>query len=471
MKEWFNVQAFAWSDLGIFVAGCWIAGALIFSSLFGIHWLDPGDFKYRTAMYYHGVMVPVPILVYLLAVKALNLKILNRRMYAIGAIFSILFVGLGSIFNFEKGLSFATVIQITGMVITDILGITLAVALMIFAVTQNEKVKKMSAAFWLLFLSIIAILVAAPLGHLSGWAIDLGINSFPGATALLHATGMKPGDFQDGLLSSHSHLIVAATLCGLVAITAIGFGYQSLTGWKRRMSTWGLWMIVISILSVAAVYVISALFGWEPPTFFVSGPNSVNGIPLDDLVLIFGETGFLVLMIGLAGAPVQAGKKNVPSIKVMNRIAIFLNWICGFVAVVVWGIYIEFNEVFYGAGMPPAPGAFNDQVFIRAHMLYAFLFLPIIFSMLLAVENRPDKGKASREWLNPFALICLIGMTLGLIGECVWISTLNKSIFLTGIIVMATAIIAGAVILWPGAESDKDRNLSHLSRTDLRMRD
>ncbi|MGC8605407.1 MAG: hypothetical protein ACP5VS_17200, partial [Desulfomonilaceae bacterium] len=435
----------------ILVAGCWIAVALILSPFFGIHWLASGDFKYRTAMYYHGIMVPMLILVYLLAGKVLRLKVLNTWLYSTAAIFSILFVGLGSRFNFEKGLSVAALIQIAGMVMTDILGITLAVALVAFAVGQHEKERKITAAFWLLFSSLIAILFAAPLGHLSGWTIDLDIRSFPGVPRLLHVTGMKPGDFQNGLLSSHSHLIVAATLCVLVAITAMSFGYESLTGWKRRMSTCGLWMIVISILSAMIIYITSAFVGWQPPTVFASGPNSVNGIPLDDLALTLGETGFLVVLIGLAVSPAYVGGQHVPSFKVMNRIAIFLNWICGFLGVVVSGIYIEFNEVFYGAGTSPAPGAINDRVFIRAHLVYAFMLLPIILSVLLAVELRQNQEGVSRPWPNVFALASLLGMALGLIGEGVWISTLNNGLFFAGIIVMTIAIIAGAISLRPGA--------------------
>ena len=451
MKDQFESENVGvWSEFAIFAAACWIAVAFILSPVFEVHWLTPGDFKYTTAMYYHGLMVPVLVLFYLLTAKILSLKLLNKRIYAAGSILSILFVGIGSIFNFEKGLSVAAVIQITGMVITDILGIVLVLALVVFAMTQNEKVKKINAAFYLLVSSIVAILAAAPLGHLSGWAIDLGIGSFPGVTALLHTTGMKPGDFQDGLVSSHSHLIVAAILCGLVAIAAISFGYQSLTGWKRRVSTSGLWMILISILSATIIYIISALFGWEPPTFFISGPKGVNGIPVDDLVLTFGETGFLVLMVGLSLAPVQVGRQYVASFKVMNRMAIFLNWIFGYLSAVVWGLYIEFNETFYGAGMRPAPGAFNDQVFIRAHLVYAFFLLPIIFSILIAVDCAQNQYIKSRTWLNIFASTCIFGMTLGLIGEFLWIRTFNKGIFLASIFVMGTALIVGAVSLWPG---------------------
>lgn len=190
--------------------------------------------------------------------------------------------------------------------------------------------------------------------------------------------------------------------------------------------------------------------GWEPPLFFASGPN---GVPLDDLTLSFGEAGFLVLMIGLAGAPAQAGKEYVASFKIMNRIALFLTWIFGFLGVVASGIYIEFNEVFYGTGSPPAPGAFNDRIFIRAHLLYAFLFLPITFSILLAVEARHNQKRGiPGPWLNIFALTSIFGMLLGLVGEFMWITILDKSLFFGGIVLMAVGVVGGAINLRPHAK-------------------
>ncbi len=51
-----GARAVVWSEFAVFLAGCWIAGALVSSPLLGTHWLLPGDFKYSTAMYYHGIM-------------------------------------------------------------------------------------------------------------------------------------------------------------------------------------------------------------------------------------------------------------------------------------------------------------------------------------------------------------------------------------------------------------------------------
>lgn len=442
-----NSKVDNWLDT-VLTAAVWIAGTLILS-LFRVHWLIPGDFKYAAAMYYHGLMVPVLVLLCLLTIKILPLKILNKKIYMTAAISSIFLVGFGSIFNLNKGLSVAAVIQITGMVTADFLGIVLAITMMFFALNQGKKVRELGAAFWLLFSSMVAILVAAPLGHISGWGIDFGISSFPGVTTLLHVTGLKPRIFQDALVSSHSHMIVFAVLCGLVALTAIHFQYQSLTGWKKRVSNLGLWMALVSILSVMLIYVVSVLFGWEPPAFFTSGPGSVNGIPLDDLVLTLGEVGFLTLIIGLTEVPVQMGRKWIASLKVKTWAAISLNWILGFAGAVFLGIYIELNETFYGGGGPPAPGTINDQVFTRAHLLYAFLLLPIILSILLAVECRYNQATASRFWPSAFVYTSMLGMVLGLIGEFLWVGSLYKGVFIASIVSMNLAVLIGAMILRP----------------------
>ncbi len=442
-----------WLDFAVFTAAVWIAGTLILS-FFRIHWLIPGDFKYATAMYYHGVMVPVLVLLYLLTIKILPLKIPNKRIYVTAAISSILLVSLGSIFNLKKGLTVASVTQIAGMATADFLGIVLTVAMILFALNQGKKIKELGVAFWLLFSSMVAILVAAPIGHISGWGIDFGISSFPGMTALLHVNGVKPRSFQDALVSSHSHLIVFAVLCGLVALTAIHFQYQSLTGWRKRVSNLGLWMALVSILSVMLIYVVSVLFGWEPPTFFISGPGSVNGIPVDDLVLTLGEAGFLTLIIGLTEVPVQMGRKWIASLRTKTWAAISLNWILGFVGTVVLGIYIELNEAFYGGGRPPAPGAINDQVFTRAHLLYAFFLLPITFSILLAVECRYNQATALRLWPSVFVYTSILGMVLGLIGEFLWVDFLDKGLLFAGLVLMNLAILMGAATLWPATKSD-----------------
>ena len=440
----------ALSDFAIFFTVSWIFLALVLSPLFGIQWFTPGNFNYPTAMYYHSLMVPVLILLYLLSKELFPLRFVNQRIYVVNAILAVLFVGIGSIFNTGKGISIAAAIQIFGLFLTDILGIVLVIALFLFAREENKKTAKPNLAFWLLLASIISILMAAPLGHLAGWYTDIGLNSIPGLQALLDTSHLNSVDFQEGLVGSHSHLIVAALMSGLAAVTVLYFQYQSQSGWKKRISSLGLWMTLISLLLATAIYVFSVA-GWEPPTLFVSGPN---GIPLDDVILSVQGIGFLILIAGLSGNLAWMDNKFFGPIITKVRFSVFVNWIAGFTGAVLMGIYIEFNEGLYGAGLPPAPLALNDSIFIRVHMLFPFLLLPIIFAVTLAIGCRYKRSARLPAWPTIFIWISLLGMFLGLAGEFFWFITLNASIFIISMLIMGLALLFGSISLWPKFNRD-----------------
>jgi len=455
MRERSNgAKAVAFTDIAVFFTVCWIVLALMLGLLFKMHWFTQGDFSYSQAMYYHGVMIPVLILLYLLTTKILALNLANGRAYSGSAILSILFVGLGSIFNTSKGISVTTVSQVIGMVMTDCIGIVLVVAMVKWGLEEHAGGKGTGAAFWLLLTSLTAILISSPLGHLAGWFIDIGPRSIPGLNALLNVTGIEPNDFQDSLVASHSHLIVAALMTGLAAVAAIYLEYRSRARWKRRVSGIGLWMMLICILSATGIYVFSAIIGWEPPVLFASGPN---GIPLDDVVLTALEIGLLIMMVGISGSLESPGTNPFSSLKATIRIGIFSNWIFGFMGAVILGIYIELHEGFYGGGEAPAPGAVNDNIFIRAHMLYAFFLLPIILAVILVVGCKYNRTMAPRSLPFIFVWTSIFGMLSGLVGEIVWFTTGGNQAFVFSVFVMVMALIVGMISLWPNAglkESD-----------------
>jgi len=444
-----RAKADALPDFAVFFAACWIAVALCASPLFGVAWLTPGDFTYSAAMYYHAIMVPVLILLFLLAGRVLPLKAVGGRAYAAGAVLAIVLVGVGSIFNTSEGVSAAVAVQLAGMVITDCLGLVLLVAMGGWALGQRRSGRPAGVAFWLLFASLVAILLAAPLGHLAGWCVDFGAGSLPGLSALLGATGMTADEFQEGLVGSHSHLIVAALMSGLAAVAALYLGYRSRVAWRRRVAAVGLWLVLVSLSLATALYVVSAIAGWEPPDVYASGPNA---IPLDDAFLTALEVGFLVLMVGLTGPLKDPQAERPCPIKAGVRISIFLNWISGFVAAVLTGLFIELNAGFYGGGQAPAPGALSANIYVRAHLLYPFLLLPAIFAVTLAVGCKHDRATTLRPWPRLFVWTSVLGMLLGLAGELVWFAAGWQAAFVAGMVVMVAALVAGAVSLWPRAD-------------------
>jgi len=159
-----GAKAVDFTDIAVSFTVSWIVLALMLGPLFRIHWFTQGDFSYLEAMYYHGVMIPVLILLYLLAIKTLALHLANRRAYSGSAILSVIFIGLGSIFNTSKGISVATISQIIGMVMTDCIGIVLVVAMVKWGLEGYARAKATGPAFWLLLTSLTAVLISSPLG-------------------------------------------------------------------------------------------------------------------------------------------------------------------------------------------------------------------------------------------------------------------------------------------------------------------
>jgi len=321
-----------------------------------------------------------------------------------------------------------------------------------WAVAEGGKAGEAGMAFRLLLASLAAILIAAPLGHLAGWCFDIGTKSIPGLAALLEAANRHPNEFQEGLATSHSHLIVTALMSGLAAVAAIYLHYRSRAVWRKYISDISLWIGLVGLLLLTAIYLFSAIIGWEPPVLFASGPN---GIPLDDVVLILQEIAFLVLMVGLSGSLENPSMKPFSPVQANIRISIFANWIFGFIGAVIPGIYIELHEGFYGAGEAPALGALNDNIFIRSHLLYPFFFLPMLFAVALVVGCKYDNTTALPPWPKLFSRISVFGMVLGVVSELLWFIRGWDSLFIAATFVMGAALVAGMISLWPYTHTEQ----------------
>jgi len=434
-----------WTGLALAVSAAWIAVALCLSLLLRVPWLAPGDFDFATAMHYHGLMVPLLVMICLLTVWALDLRELRGRLYPGAAIAAVVLVGPASLVRSSEGLSVVGVVQVAGMAVTDVLALILLVALVSAAFRRRSN-----AALWAVIFSLAAVLVAAPLGHMAGWGADIGIGSLPCARAFMKVSGLEAAEFQEGLVSSHSHLIAAATVSALVGLAALLLGYEGLRGWRSWAGRLGAWLLLASVIGAAAIYLVSAFAGWEPPTLFVCGPEGENGMPLDDVVLTVGALGWLFFIAALA----RRGERP------LVRAAAFANWACAFVGAVALGVYIEFHEGFFGGGEPPAPGAANDQAFIRAHLVYAFMILPIVLAFLLAVGSSAFRSRVGRAFSTACLSLALVGTVVGLAGEIVWVAALNKTVFAAAMLVMGAAVVAGAICLCTGRQAAGPRLLS-----------
>ncbi len=420
----------------------WIALGLVISFIARVDWFEPGDFDAVTAMGYHGLMVPLLVFFYLLAVKISPLEELQGRLYAGAAVFAVVLAGPFALLNRAEGISAAAALQISGMVITDLLGVVMMVVLFRFMLKSGEVMRGKRLPIGLLLSSVTAILLAAPFGHLAGWGNDIGIARFPGVSSWLNTVGMQAQDFQEGIVASHSHLIAAALFCALTALAVLRYQKQDMPEWKKRMLQFALGLTITSLLAATVIYLVSALIGWEPPTLFVSGPQGENGVPLDDVILSSMAVGWLALIIGLRG-------KNEPETRSdrLTRIAVFINWTVAFVGVVLVGLYIEFHETFFGGGESPAPGAENDAAFVRAHLLLGFLLLPVVLAFLLAVAEKHRGTLKAEKGKLIFASLSIIGMLTGISGEWIWVATLDARVFIAATVIITFTILHGTIIL------------------------
>ena len=434
-----DTTGFAWLDGGIVVVLCWIALAAAFTFLWPGSWFAPGDFRFPEAMLYHSLSVPLLVLFFMLAGVSFQLPLTRARGTVVLAVSAALLAGVGSLLDRHTGISAASVVHILGMFGADLVGIVLATDLLRTALGRTNQLRTQRAGFWLLLTSVVAVLVAAPLGHLAGWGLDLGLESFPGVAPFLGHTGMNAETFQDTLVSSHSHLIVAAVLCGLSALAALRFDYAGRPGWRSIVNRSGLWIAEAGLVGAAVLYLVSAFTGWEPPTLFASDPN---GMPLDDVLLTMVELGFLALAVGLSGPVTQ--KARFADLEARIRSAVRWNWILGFLAAVALGIYIEFHEIYYGGGSPPAPGAASDLAYIRAHLLFSFLFLPIVLAFLLAVGESTRRFRMSPALAGVFVRVLLTGMFVTFLGELVWFASGGKGVFVAGAAVLVLGLLTGA---------------------------
>ncbi len=441
-----------WTSLAVVVAAVWIALAFVLSLLTKVNWLAPEDFDYATAMRYHGLMVPLLVMSYLLAGRVLEVEAIRGRGFAVLAMIAVILSGPASLANTSAGFSFFSVVQISGMMLADLLGVIVLVAL-VRAAKNRRDTEREDAVYWLVFCSVAGVLATVPYAHMAGWGVDIGLEVFPGVPAFLSATGMKPDDLQEALVTSHSHLIVVALFSVLVALGARLLGYGTLKGWRRRSGLTAVWLIALSLATVAMIYTLGTLTGWEPPALCVSGPNGENGIPFDDIALSLCELGWVVLIS--VSATARSNRVQELANRTLVRAGVLLNVIGGFLGVVVLGLYIELNETFYGGGELPAPGALNDQAFTRAHILYPLFVLPILLCFLLVVASDTPPPRGGRLWRPAFLWLSLLAMAFGLVGECVWVVSLDHSVLLYAMVLAGAAMLVGADLLLQSAPGSR----------------
>ena len=385
---------------------------LITYTLIGVNWLHLGDFSFRTAMAYHGILIPAWLILVLTYFQYTEHSNFSEKLLGIGAVSAGILTGIGASLIHKQGFTLGTTIQIMGMILAEIIVLTIIIiSFKYYFTTPQGNIN--TTAWWTVSIGLIAMLLATPLGHLAGAAKDLG-EKFPIVLKHAEILNLPTKDVIEGYIGSHSHQVMAAFLAAAFTLPLIRKSQEEpeVVNFLEKI---GLFVIIATTIAQSVLYQYCAWFGWEPPDLFPNGPN---GLPLDDFILVLLGLGMLLLIPALFGGNKSIDEKDY-SQYINITVAIIL--LAYMVSVVAFGVYIEFHEQYFGHGESNAPGVLNDTAYIRAHLLFGFMIIPILLSTLL---NGNLLNKKKQLYLSTGFAISII--VTGFVGVFVWTLLLNS---------------------------------------------
>lgn len=396
----------------IAVISLWLAVILTFYPILDIEWFQPGDFAWRASMAYHAVLVPVWMMLVLAYARHLRDSFSFGKLFGTAALSASILTGIGSALIRTPGLSVGVMIQVAGMILAEITALVIIIQAMRqhFSISENSV---NTTAWWTVSVGLLGMSLATPLGHIAGAAKDLGqhFSLFGNYVAML---GLKPDAVIDGFVGSHSHQVVAAFLAAGFALPFMrkSPGKSQLL---NSLATAGLFIISIATIMQVALYEYCAWFSWEPPDLFVNG---ANGLPLDDFILVILGFGLLLLLPAFLAKNKTTSNGEDYSRFTGGLLALLL--VAYLISVVVLGLRIEFHEQFFGHGEGNAPGVANDLAYIRSHLLFGFMIIPVLLSILLNLSL--SKSRSLDLFLG---LLVTFAVATGLAGALLWTFALN----------------------------------------------
>ena len=391
--------------------------------------------NYGSVMLIHGLLIGMVGLFALLTLQVFKVRSMHARLWiAVGAVAATVLASVGGIFDTRiPGAEVALWTQIFGFFALDEILI-----LMVYAIVREYKhgvsvagrLPVIAAA-----LAAASLMGAAIMGHIAGWLMEFG--ETPGFVASYRSfAGFgKVDDWTAVLVGSHSHEMAVSAMALVITLTAVQFGYKSLSGIARNVARAGMAMITVGVVGTTALYLIGGFTTIQLPGFFTDGLAFSNGsIPPDDVF-----SGVLVMGVGV----IVAGAFLKSIVHRPVRLAAAWAWTLSFATVAVAGFSIEVNTAnFFGAGDQQAAGAANDAIFTWMHQDVGLFLLPTILGVMLAVELLVSSKRASI-----IGLASIVGTTILFAGGMVWVF-INPDLFGPGYIVSTAGILViGAALL------------------------
>jgi hypothetical protein len=257
------------------------------------------------------------------------------------------------------------------------------------------------AAYWLTIGSLASACAAMVIGFVNLWVRAFGPSIFGAWYAGL---GLDKGGILDATLDPHSHMIAIAIVAMTVAVAVIRFGaLAGEPGLRRILARAGTWIALVGVVLTTLVLGAVAFLNYAPPTLFTSGPDGVNGIAGDDLIMTIVFVGAMVV----ATTVVSDRRFWHDGL----RLTILGTWAASVAITVIEGIYIELHEAQFGGAL-----AANDAAFSSAHPMTGIFLMLVLSLALLVVDTYGVPGRLRRIEVG----IGATGLVAAFAGTTLW---------------------------------------------------
>jgi hypothetical protein len=420
------------------------------------------DILWRLVLYWHGGIF-IPWITALAAVAVLTLHLdkaqgtlgrLLKESILWGGLFVVPLAGIAGIFDVYD--TYLLGIPLWLQIFAFLIGDEMAIALLVTMVLNPRRAGPGTAGVGLPYFAVLgavfATLVAALMGHMSGWITFFGptpaiysqyINStmYP---VLGYSNSTAVMFFTEDAVGSHSHLMIPALMMGVVALSALVYGYRE--KWSAREKTLANFGFVVMLAALAGtilMYVVAGVGNYVIPTLFMSGPGGANGIAADDLLTgIVGLGGVFVLMSLLSHSFKKSSNPGSSLIRDPLFLTVMASWLFIYLLIPAIGYYIELNHGYYlGAG-----SAF-DQAYTRFHQDFGFFLLPALVTAVLGLEGFGISGKKRRMVGGVLLIGIIVAFFAGLLYAMVNLSPIALYGATLGGALIGVGVLLGADFL------------------------
>ena len=303
-----------------------------------------------------------------------------------------------------------------------------------FTAADRAAYSGVGSAYWLAVVSTASVCLAMVIGFINLWVHVFGASIFAGWMAWL---GLDVKGLEGATLDPHSHMIALAIIGTIVAVAAVRFGVLTSESIRRRtVARVGTWIALVGVVLTSLVLGAVAFLNFAPPTLFTNGPDGVNGMAGDDLIMTIVFLGAFIL-----AAAVLAGRG---SWRDGLRLTILGTWVAAIAITVVEGFYIELHQDQFAGSLTA-----NDAAFSASHPMTGIFVMIGLSLALLLVDAYGVTGRARRV----ATIIGATGVTTAFLGTTMWTfvdpsnTGFSFALYIVGVAISYAAILVAGVVV------------------------